>query len=215
MLNVGRRDTKTVRSVTDIARCDPGVRICTFAMLHGNEIGVSLYMDAYEMMIKTPLYRHEVKRNLNLAEMERKKYEKMINNLVSSNSYFFAESNDKMDDEIRHLESVFYFQIKQELDRHKTAYSAALARLVEAGIMLSASLNTHDEAIDYISKTGIGYINSEYLRLTSLSSYVAKAVELIPYTGKIVLDTKIITTAYNNLINTMCSAEIIDKTIKE
>ena len=202
--------------VNKIARENPKVRVCTFSILHSNEFCIELFIDAMKMIKKTDLFKHELKKSINCAERYRKAYEKSLNGTISmENSEFLADSNDKMDEELSRLENVFYYQIKQELDRYKINNSAEIAKLEECNIMLLSTLKAHDEAIDVIFKAGIGNVNREYLRLTSMQYYVNKAIEQISYTKPISLDTQIITTAYNNLIGTLFSARVINKTIEE
>ena len=202
--------------ISRVANRNPKLLTCTFAILHANEFCIELFLDAKSMIMKTSLYRYGVKKYINEAEKHRRTYERNLNGSITyQNSEFLADSNDKMDKELSRLEMVFYYQIKQELDRQNVEYSAEIAKLEECHILLSASLIAHDEALDEIFKTGIGNINREYLRLTAMKVAVRNAMSKLSHGKTIDLDTTVITTAYNNLIGTLFSARIINKTIEE
>lgn len=204
----GEKDMNKVQNINE----NPLVRICTFSILHANEFSFELLIDAISMLKKTPLFKHEVKMWLNRADLLRKLYDRDLNSTIASNADYFASTNEKMDEEIEHLEKVFYYSIKQELDNQKIEYSAEIAKLEECNIFMMSSLNAHDEALKLLFKAKVGKINKEYLRLTKVSQSVSNAIKCI--SGNTVnLDTNRVTTAYNNLMNVFFDPKTIDKTL--
>ena len=198
-----------------LASQDSRIRICTFAILHTNEMCCCLLIDARSMMCKTPLFRQQVKMNLNSADLQREMYESEIARTISKeNSEYFADTNDRMDEEVGNLEKIFYYSIKQELDNAGMEYSDAVAKLIECEIFLRASLVSHDEAMSILSECGIGSLRKDYLKLTNMSFYVSRALKSIPHTKSIDLDTPRVTSAYNAFLNKFFDARIIEKTIE-
>lgn len=194
----------------------PVITISTFAILHANEFCLELLIDAISMMKKTPYFIHEVKMNLNAADLNRHLYEKELASIITEdNAEFFAYSNERMDEEIGRLEKILYYQIKQEMDNLRVPHSDAIAKLEECSIILRTSLVAHDEAVATLAKSGVIGINKNYLKLNAMSNLVSKAIDNLKIDIPINLDTIMVSTAYENLMNHLFNAEVIKRTIEE
>lgn len=198
--------------ITNLANKHTEITVLTFSVLHLNDIATNMYKEAYSKITKTPLFRLVAKKHLNLADKARKNYEKGINEIVpDKNADFFADSNNKMDDEIKHYEEILYYQIKQRLDYLKINYSDALAKLIECRLLTDFSVEVNKQAIDKIEKK-IGAVKSDYLRLSKLKLHLREATDSL---ARIDLDTEMIHKAYDNLCKVLTSEIIINKTIEE
>ena len=198
--------------ISQLASKHEGLTILTFSVLHVNDIATNMYKEVYSKISKIPLFRLNAKKHLKLAEEARKKYEKGINEIVPErNSEFFANSNDRMDEEIAHYESVLYYQIKQRLDDFSIEYSDVLAKLIECKILTDFAVEVNNQAVSLIEKK-IGAVKTDYLRLSKLKLHLREATDSLTRTD---LDTENIHKALDNLCKVITSERVINKTIEE
>jgi hypothetical protein len=196
-------------------KSDGRVRICTFAILHGNDLALSCFVEAYNLISHTPHFCQTIKKDLNEADKFRKEYDSRLRGIIGKeNEWFFADTNSRMDEETGHLEEILYWQVKSALDVKPLFYRREIAKLAECSILLKTALVAHDEAIEMLRQMGFIGLRKDYLRLSKIERRVTRVADFL--TGDIDFDRcEGVTLAYNNLINKFFNAGVIDKSVRE
>lgn len=188
---------------------------CTYNVLFTNDIVVSLTIEAVESVRKSPLYRMKTKQTINRVEAERKKYERLVNGIISDRSAFFADANDVFVEEIQKHVDILYWSIKREFDKHNLKHSDIIARLELARTLCAfgcVQLDKREEELQAKDKR-FKKVKIDYLRQTDLLHTLDEAMRTmnVPYT--IDLNTEECTRAINILSVKLADAEIIAKAI--
>lgn len=102
---------------------------CTYNVLFTNDIVIGLTIEAVESIRKSPLYRFDTKRKVNIVEKDRLKYERMINEVIGNTSSFFADANDIFLEDIQKHVDILYYSIKREFDKVNLSFSDIIARM--------------------------------------------------------------------------------------
>lgn len=102
---------------------------CTYNVLFTNDIVIGLTIEAVESIRKSPLYRFDTKRKVNIVEKDRLKYERLINEVIGNTSSFFADANDIFLEDIQKHVDILYYSIKREFDKVNLSFSDIIARM--------------------------------------------------------------------------------------
>ena len=200
---------------TIIAENEAMVIGCTYNVLFTNDIVVGQIIEAVEAIKKSPLYRMKTKKVINHVEVERKKYERMINGIVNDRSAFFADANDIFVEEIQKHIDILYWSIKREFDKYNLEYSDVIAMLELARTLCSfacVQLDKREEELQAKDKR-FKSVKIDYLRQTNLLHALDEAMGTInvPYT--VDLNTEDCTRSINILSVKLADADTIAKAI--
>ena len=78
---------------------------CTYNVLFTNDIVIGQVVEAVETIKRSPLYRMKTKQLINKVEIVRRKYERMVNEVIGGRCTFFADANDIFLEDIqKHLD---------------------------------------------------------------------------------------------------------------
>lgn len=188
---------------------------CTYNVLFTNDIVTGLTIEAVEDIKKSPLYRMRTKQAVNRVEVERKKYEKLINGIVRERSGFFADANDIFTEDIRKHVDILYWSIKREFDKFNLKHSDIIARLELARTLCEfgcVQLDRREEELQ-AKDSRFRRFGIEYLRQTNLLHALNEAMCTINVPCMIDLNTEDCTRAINILSVKLADAEIIAKAI--
>lgn len=105
------------------------VVVTTYNILYTNDIVCSNVIEMMSELKKSKLYKNEVKMYANKVEKERKKYESLINRILSDTCSFFADANDTFVADIQKHVDVLYYAIKNVFDKNSIENSSLIAKM--------------------------------------------------------------------------------------
>lgn len=188
---------------------------CTYNVLFTNDIVIGLTIEAVESIRKSPLYRFDTKRKVNIVEKDRLKYERMINEVIGNTSSFFADANDIFLEDIQKHVDILYYSIKREFDKVNLSFSDIIARMELARTLCEFSclqLDKREEELQdkdkRFKKFGI-----DYLRLTNLLRSLSETMKTLNVPCTVNLNTEECIKAINILSVKLADANTIAKAI--
>lgn len=184
---------------------------CTYNVLFTNDIVIGLTIEAVESIRKTPLYRFDTKRKVNIVEKDRLKYERLINEVIGNTSSFFADANDIFLEDIQKHVDILYYSIKREFDKVNLSFSDIIAArtLCEFScLQLDKREEELQEKDKRFKKFGI-----DYLRLTNLLRSLSETMKTLNVPCTVNLNTEECTKAINILSVKLAYANTIAKAI--
>lgn len=190
------------------------VLIYTYGILMTNDICIAQVTDGVQMMKRTPYYRHSLKRYLNAAEKEIRRYERTLLEVMGETSWEFADMNDRFDEEVNAAVETLYWQFKQTLDSHGMAYSGEIARFELARTLTEYACRYLDERrrTREMSAGIPGHrLKVDYLRLTELSRLMNRAFDCLYVDKAVDMNTDKCRMAFDVLNRRLGDAEIIAK----
>lgn len=188
---------------------------CTYNVLFTNDIVIGLTIEAVESIRKSPLYRFDTKRKVNIVEKDRLKYERMINEVIGNTSSFFADANDIFLEDIQKHVDILYYSIKREFDKVNLSFSDIIARMELARTLCEFSclqLDKREEELQGKDKR-FKKFSIDYLRLTNLLRSLSETMKTLNVPCTENLNTEECTKAINILSVKLADANTIAKAI--
>ena len=188
---------------------------CTYNVLFTNDIVIGQVVEAVETIKRSPLYRMKTKQLINKVEIVRRKYERMVNEVIGGRCTFFADANDIFLEDIQKHLDVLYWSIKRVFDKHNLIHSDVISKLELARTMCEfgcAQLDKREEELQEKDKR-FRKIKIDYLRQTELLKMLNEVMRTMEIPSIVNLNTEDTTRAINILSVKLASAEIIAKAI--
>lgn len=188
---------------------------CTYNVLFTNDIVIGLTIEAVESIRKSPLYRFDTKRKVNIVEKDRLKYERMINEVIGNRSSFFADANDIFLEDIQKHVDILYYSIKREFDKVNLSFSDIIARMEIARTLCEFSCLQLDKREEELQEKDKRFkkFGIDYLRLTNLLRSLSETMKTLNVPCTVNLNTEECTKAINILSVKLADANTIAKAI--
>lgn len=188
---------------------------CTYNVLFTNDIVIGLTIEAVESIRKTPLYRFDTKRKVNIVEKDRLKYERMINEVIGNTSSFFADANDIFLEDIQKHVDILYYSIKREFDKVNLSFSDIIARMELARTLCEFSCLQLDKREEELQEKDKRFkkFGIDYLRLTNLLRSLSETMKTLNVPCTVNLNTEECTKSINILSVKLADANTIAKAI--
>lgn len=188
---------------------------CTYNVLFTNDIVIGLTIEAVESIRKTPLYRFDTKRKVNIVEKDRLKYGRMINEVIGNTSSFFADANDIFLEDIQKHVDILYYSIKREFDKVNLSFSGIIARMELARTLCEFSCLQLDKREEELQEKDKRFkkFGIDYLRLTNLLRSLSETMKTLNVPCTVNLNTEECTKAINILSVKLADANTIAKAI--
>lgn len=188
---------------------------CTYNVLFTNDIVIGLTIEAVESIRKSPLYRFDTKRKVNIVEKDRLKYERMINEVIGNTSSFFADANDIFLEDIQKHVDILYYSIKREFDKVNLSFSDIIARMELARTLCEFSCLQLDKREEELQEKDKRFkkFGIDYLRLTNLLRSLSETMKTLNVPCMVNLNTEECTKAINILSVKLADANTIAKAI--
>lgn len=188
---------------------------CTYNILFTNDIAITAVIEAVEAVRKSAFYRQETKRITNVIDNLRRKYEKMLFEVIGDRSGFFADANDIFFEDVQKHVDILYYSIKGVFDKHSLDDSALLARCELARTMCEFSCIQLDKREEELRQVDSRFKRASigYLRLTALHKELDRLMRTFGIPCTVNLDTDTCRSAINVLSVKLCDARIIAKAI--
>lgn len=188
---------------------------CTYNVLFTNDIVIGLTIEAVESIRKSPLYRFDIKRKVNIVEKDRLKYERMINKVIGNTSSFFADANDIFLEDIQKHVDILYYSIKREFDKVNLSFSDIIARMELARTLCEFSCLQLDKREEELQEKDKRFkkFGINYLRLTNLLRSLSETMKTLNAPCTVNLNTEECTKAINILSVKLADANTIAKAI--
>lgn len=185
---------------------------CTYNVLFTNDIVIGLTIEAVESIRKSPLYRFDTKRKVNIVEKDRLKYERLINEVIGNTSSFFADANDIFLEDIQKHVDILYYSIKREFDKVNLSFSGIIARMELARTLCEFSCLQLDKREEELQEKDKRFkkFGIDYLRLTNLLRSLSETMKTLNVPCTVNLNTEECTKAINIL-----SVKLADALIEE
>lgn len=198
-----------------IAKNEAMVIVCTYNVLFTNDIVIGLTIEAVESIRKSPLYRFDTKRKVNIVEKDRLKYERMINEVIGNTSSFFADANDIFLEDIQKHVDILYYSIKREFDKVNLSFSDIIARMELARTLCEFSCLQLDKREEELQEKDKRFkkFGIDYLRLTNLLRSLSETMKTLNVPCTVNLNTEECTKAINILSVKLADANTIAKAI--
>lgn len=188
---------------------------CTYNVLFTNDIVIGLTIEAVESIRKSPLYRFDTKRKVNIVEKDRLKYERMINEVIGNTSSFLADANDIFLEDIQKHVDILYYSIKREFDKVSLSFSDIIARMELARTLCEFSCLQLDKREEELQEKDKRFkkFGIDYLRLTNLLRSLSETMKTLNVPCTVNLNTEECTKAINILSVKLADANTIAKAI--
>lgn len=188
---------------------------CTYNVLFTNDIVIGLTIEAVESIRKSPLYRFDTKRKVNIVEKDRLKYERMINEVIGNTSSFFADANDIFLEDIQKHVDILYYSIKREFDKVNLSFADIIARMELARTLCEFSCLQLDKREEELQEKDKRFkkFGIDYLRLTNLLRSLSETMKTLNVPCTVNLNTEECTKAINILSVKLADANTIAKAI--
>lgn len=188
---------------------------CTYNVLFTNDIVIGLTIEAVESIRKSPLYRFDTKRKVNIVEKDRLKYERMINEVIGNTSSFFADANDIFLEDIQKHVDILYYSIKREFDKVNLSFSDIIARMELARTLCEFSCLQLDKREEELQEKDKRFkkFGIDYLRLTNLLRSLSETMKTLNVPCTVNLNTEECTKEINILSVKLADANTIAKAI--
>lgn len=188
---------------------------CTYNVLFTNDIVIGLTIEAVESIRKSPLYRFDTKRKVNIVEKDRLKYERMINEVIGNTSSFFADANDIFLEDIQKHVDILYYSIEREFDKVNLSFSDIIARMELARTLCEFSCLQLDKREEELQEKDKRFkkFGIDYLRLTNLLRSLSETMKTLNVPCTVNLNTEECTKAINILSVKLADANTIAKAI--
>ena len=188
---------------------------CTYNVLFTNDIVIGLTIEAVESIRKSPLYRFDTKRKVNIVEKDRLKYERMINEVIGNTSSFFADANDIFLEDIQKHVDILYYSIKREFDKVNLSFSDIIARMELARTLCEFSCLQLDKREEELQEKDKRFkkFGIDYLRLTNLLRSLSETMKTLNVPCTVNLNTEECTKGINILSVKLADANTIAKAI--
>ena len=188
---------------------------CTYNVLFTNDIVIGLTIEAVESIRKTPLYRFDTKRKVNIVEKDRLKYERLINEVIGNTSSFFADANAIFLEDIQKHVDILYYSIKREFDKVNLSFSDIIARMELARTLCEFSCLQLDKREEELQEKDKRFkkFGIDYLRLTNLLRSLSETMKTLNVPCTVNLNTEECTKAINILSVKLADANTIAKAI--
>lgn len=188
---------------------------CTYNVLFTNDIVIGLTIEAVESIRKSPLYRFDTKRKVNIVEKDRLKYERLINEVIGNTSSFFADDNDIFLEDIQKHVDILYYSIKREFDKVNLSFSDIIARMELARTLCEFSCLQLDKREEELQEKDKRFkkFGIDYLRLTNLLRSLSETMKTLNVPCTVNLNTEECTKAINILSVKLADANTIAKAI--
>lgn len=200
-----------------ISKYEPLVVLCTYNILFTNDICCGQMIECVESMKRTPYYKHSFKRYLNEADKARRKYEKIVNSVISIDlGEFYADCNDRFVEEVNKHVEMLYWQFKQVLDDNALVYSAELARFELARTLCDYACLQFDIRMNELKKKDPMFkgFTMEYLRLSDVKRLMNLASANLGIKESVDVNTKRCIDAFDVLVRKLEDCRIIADAIK-
>ena len=208
-------NTDTAKKV--ISKYENLVVLCTYNILFTNDICCGQMIECLQAMKRTPYYRHSFKKYLNEADKSRREYEKIVNSVIRPDlGEFFADCNDRFEEEVNKHVEMLYWQFKQALDDKALVYSAELARFELARTLCEYTCLLFDSRMDELKRKDPMFngFTMEYLRLSNVARLMNLASDSLRISETVNMNTERCTAAFDVLVRKLSDGGIIANAIK-
>ena len=142
----------------------------TYNILFTNDIVCGRVIEDMEAFQKSIYHRHKAKETARKIILARHAYEKLLNEVLSERSEFFADANDTFVEDVRKHVEILYFSIKREMDKHLKGDTSLIARLETTRTLCEFACRQFDKRIEELVSKDCRFkgFALRYLRLTNL-----------------------------------------------
>ena len=188
----------------------------TYNILFTNDIVCSLLIESLELLKKTDFFKFKTKQISKQLDNERKRYEKVINQVIGSDKgEFFADANDKFIDNVSKDINTLLYSIKQEMDKNHLDNTQAISKLELCRTLCELSCIQHEMRMNDLIKTDSAFrlFDLSYLKLTNMLRLLEELFLTLPI-KTVDLNTKQCKLALNIVSTKLSDVNIIANAIK-
>lgn len=188
----------------------------TYNILFTNDIVCSLLIESLELLKKTGCFKFKTKQIAKQLDNERKRYEKVINQVIGSDKgEFFADANDKFIDNIEKDINTLLFSIKQEMDKSNLDNTQAISKLELCMTLCELSCIQHERRMNDLRKVDSAFrlFDLSYLKLTNMLRLLEELFLTLPI-KTVDLNTEQCKLALNIVSTKLSDVNIIADAIK-
>ena len=188
----------------------------TYNILFTNDIVCSLLIESLELLKKTDCFKCKTKQIAKQLDNERKRYEKVINQVIGSDKgEFFADANDKFIDNVSKDINTLLYSIKQEMDKNHLDNTQVISKLELCRTLCELSCIQHEMRMNDLIKTDSAFrlFDLSYLKLTNMSRLLEELFLTLPI-KTVDLNTKQCKLALNIVSTKLSDVNIIANAIK-
>ena len=198
-----------------VSKYEPLVVLATYNILFTNDIVCSQVIDAFSRLEKSPLYRQRTKQLANKAISAQKSYERLVNEIISDRSTFFADANEAFAEEVCKHVDILYYSIKREFDRYRLSDADLLARLETARTLCDFACQQFDKRLAELRAKDPQFSGFRlgYLRLTDLIRLMNELMRTFRIPCAVDLNTPQCLTAIGVLSRKLLDSESIARAI--
>ena len=188
----------------------------TYNILFTNDIVCSLLIESLELLKKTDCFKFKTKQIAKQLDNERKRYEKVINQVIGSDKgEFFADANDKFIDNVSKDINTLLYSIKQEMDKNHLDNTQVISKLELCRTLCELSCIQHERRINDLRKVDSAFCRFDlsYLKLTNILRLLEELFLTLPI-KTVDLNTKQCKLALNIVSTKLSDVNIIANAIK-
>ena len=188
----------------------------TYNILFTNDIVCSLLIESLELLKKTDFFKFKTKQISKQLDNERKRYEKVINQVIGSDKgEFFADANDKFIDNVSKDINTLLYSIKQEMDKNHLDNTQAISKLELCRTLCELSCIQHEMRMNDLIKTDSAFrlFDLSYLKLNNMLRLLEELFLTLPI-KTVDLNTKQCKLALNIVSTKLSDVNIIANAIK-
>lgn len=115
-------------------------------------LAVTALYDAYDAIVETPLYRHIVKKRLNMCVAAARQYEKRTQQAYYEKYALWADYNMAMQEQLEAKVFILYNTIHRFLSKRKMPHLTECSLAFKALVLACNAKDFHDEFFDEIEK---------------------------------------------------------------
>lgn len=199
-----------------IAKNESMVVAATYNVLFTNDIVIGKVVELVYKLKHSLYYKREIKREVNNVDLAKKKYERIISEIISDKLSFFADANEIFINELNHHIDVLFYQIKSIFDSHNISNSDLYALLELTRTLCEFSCLQLDKRLEELVKVDVIFqkLSIDYLRLTELLFRLNRLFDLMKPKCSIDLNTNECKLAIEIIAKKLSDCEIISKAIK-
>ena len=187
---------------------------CMYNILFLNDIVCGAVVDMCGELKHSHIYRHEIKREADKVNRERKRYESMMHDIVKAYESDYADMNDTYTELLSQDLMILRVAVKDYLDKSNKENSGLLSHIYYTTILSKLSCEVFDNRREFAFRAGA--LNSQgsmdYLRLTSLAQCCKRLADSVGYSDDNKPCDKV-QLALDVLINKLADGERVKKAI--
>lgn len=186
---------------------------CMYNILFLNDIVCGAVVDMLGQLKHSDVYHHEIKREAEKVNRERRRYESMMHDIVKAYEADYADMNDAYTESLSQDLMILRIAIKDYLDKDGREDSDLISHIYYTCMLSRLSCEVFDNRRDFAFRAGaLGEDSMDYLRLTNLTQCCKRLADKVGYSDNNRPCDKI-QLALDVLINKLADGERVKKAI--